>query len=65
VFTSYGGSQVNVDNREQHGAMCLGYSEKEHGSDLIASGVTATKVTGGYPPQRGKMADQSRHHFWH
>lgn len=34
--------------REEHGAMCLGYSEKEHGSDLIASGVTAEKVAGGY-----------------
>lgn len=33
---------------EQHGAMCLGYSEKEHGSDLVGGGVTAKKVPGGY-----------------
>jgi hypothetical protein len=28
--------------------MCLGYSEKEHGSDLINGDLTATKVEGGY-----------------
>ncbi|MCZ8028755.1 MAG: acyl-CoA dehydrogenase family protein [Microcystis sp. LE19-10.1B] len=31
-----------------YGAMCLGYSEKEHGSDLINGDLTATKVEGGY-----------------
>ena len=34
--------------RNDHGAMCLGYSEKEHGSDLIGGELTATKVEGGY-----------------
>ena len=34
--------------KEEHGAMCLGYSEKEHGSDLIGGDVTARKVSGGY-----------------
>jgi len=33
---------------EEQGAMCLGYSEREHGSDLVNGGVTATKVPGGY-----------------
>lgn len=34
--------------REEHTAMCLAYSEREHGSDLVGGGVTATKVAGGY-----------------
>lgn len=34
--------------KDQHGAMCLGYSEREHGSDLVGGDLTATKVTGGY-----------------
>ena len=34
--------------REEHGALCLGYSEKEHGSDLVNGDLTATKVPGGY-----------------
>jgi alkylation response protein AidB-like acyl-CoA dehydrogenase len=34
--------------REEHGTMCLGYSEKEHGSDLVGGSLTATKVPGGY-----------------
>lgn len=34
--------------REEQGAMCLGYSEKEHGSDLVNGDLTATKVPGGY-----------------
>jgi alkylation response protein AidB-like acyl-CoA dehydrogenase len=34
--------------REEHGAMCLGYSEREHGSDLVGGSLTATKVPGGY-----------------
>ncbi len=34
--------------REDHTAMCLAYSEREHGSDLVGGGVTATKVDGGY-----------------
>ena len=34
--------------REEHTAMCLAYSEREHGSDLVGGGVTATKVEGGY-----------------
>ncbi len=34
--------------REEHGALCLGYSEREHGSDLVNGDLTATKVPGGY-----------------
>ncbi len=34
--------------REENGAMCLGYSEKEHGADLVGGDLTATKVEGGY-----------------
>ena len=34
--------------KNQNGAMCLAYSERAHGSDLIAGDVTATKVPGGY-----------------
>ncbi|NES81012.1 MAG: acyl-CoA dehydrogenase [Moorea sp. SIO2B7] len=34
--------------KDNHGAMCLGYSEKEHGSDLVGGSLTATKVPGGY-----------------
>jgi alkylation response protein AidB-like acyl-CoA dehydrogenase len=34
--------------KEENGAMCLGYSEKEHGSDLVGGKLTATKVPGGY-----------------
>ncbi|MGF1541648.1 MAG: acyl-CoA dehydrogenase [Pleurocapsa sp.] len=33
---------------EEKGELCLGYSEREHGSDLVNGGVVATKVTGGY-----------------
>ncbi|MEG3438241.1 acyl-CoA dehydrogenase family protein [Pannus brasiliensis CCIBt3594] len=33
---------------DDYGAMCLGYSEKEHGSDLVNGDLTATKVEGGY-----------------
>ena len=33
---------------EEQGALCLGYSEREHGSDLVNGGLTATKVPGGY-----------------
>ncbi|TRU19559.1 MAG: acyl-CoA dehydrogenase [Microcystis aeruginosa Ma_MB_S_20031200_S102] len=33
---------------DDYGALCLGYSEKEHGSDLINGDLTATKVEGGY-----------------
>jgi alkylation response protein AidB-like acyl-CoA dehydrogenase len=33
---------------QEQGAMCLAYSEREHGSDLVNGGVTATKVPGGY-----------------
>ena len=33
---------------DDYGAMCLGYSEKEHGSDLINGDLTATKVEAGY-----------------
>ncbi|MGD1899625.1 MAG: acyl-CoA dehydrogenase family protein [Phormidesmis sp.] len=28
--------------------MCLAYSEKEHGSDLVGGSVVATRVEGGY-----------------
>jgi alkylation response protein AidB-like acyl-CoA dehydrogenase len=34
--------------KNENGAMCLSYSERAHGSDLLASDVTATKVEGGY-----------------
>ena len=34
--------------KEQQGTLCLGYSEREHGSDLVNGDVTATKVPGGY-----------------
>ena len=34
--------------KNENGAMCLGYSEKEHGSDLVGGDLTATKVPGGY-----------------
>jgi alkylation response protein AidB-like acyl-CoA dehydrogenase len=34
--------------KNQNGAMCLGYSEREHGSDLVGGELTATKVAGGY-----------------
>jgi len=34
--------------KDEHGAMCLGYSEKEHGADLVGGDLTATKVPGGY-----------------
>lgn len=34
--------------RNEHGAMCLGYSEKNHGADLVGGELTATKVDGGY-----------------
>jgi alkylation response protein AidB-like acyl-CoA dehydrogenase len=33
---------------DDYGAMCLGYSEKEHGSDLVNGDLTAAKVEGGY-----------------
>lgn len=32
----------------EHWAICLGYSEKEHGSDLVGGDLTGTKVPGGY-----------------
>lgn len=34
--------------RENHWAMCLGYSEKEHGSDLVGGDLTGIKVPSGY-----------------
>lgn len=34
--------------REDQVAMCLSYSERNHGSDLVGGSVTATKVEGGY-----------------
>ncbi len=34
--------------KDRNAAMCLAYSEKEHGSDLVGGEVTATKVAGGY-----------------
>jgi alkylation response protein AidB-like acyl-CoA dehydrogenase len=34
--------------KNEHGAMCLGYSEREHGSDLVGGDLTAKKVPGGY-----------------
>ncbi|MEO0533015.1 MAG: acyl-CoA dehydrogenase family protein [Cyanobacteria bacterium P01_A01_bin.123] len=33
---------------EDHGAMCLSYSEREHGSDLVGGDTVAVKVPGGY-----------------
>lgn len=32
----------------EHGAMCLAYSEREHGSDLVGGDTVAIKVPGGY-----------------
>lgn len=34
--------------QQEQGAMCLGYSEKEHGSDLVGGDLTAIKVANGY-----------------
>ena len=34
--------------KNENGTLCLGYSEREHGSDLVGGGLTATKVPGGY-----------------
>lgn len=34
--------------REEHTTMCLAYSERAHGSDLVGGSVIATKVEGGY-----------------
>jgi alkylation response protein AidB-like acyl-CoA dehydrogenase len=34
--------------RNEYGTLCLGYSEREHGADLIAGDLTAQKVPGGY-----------------
>jgi alkylation response protein AidB-like acyl-CoA dehydrogenase len=34
--------------KNENGAMCLGYSERAHGSDLVGGELTATKVAGGY-----------------
>jgi alkylation response protein AidB-like acyl-CoA dehydrogenase len=34
--------------KNENGAMCLAYSEREHGSDLLASDLRATPVAGGY-----------------
>ncbi|WP_016950952.1 acyl-CoA dehydrogenase family protein [Anabaena sp. PCC 7108] len=34
--------------KDADGAMCLAYSEKAHGSDLLAGDMQATKVPGGY-----------------
>lgn len=34
--------------KDKNGAMCLAYSERAHGSDLVNGDVTATKVPGGY-----------------
>ena len=34
--------------RQDQVAMCLSYSERNHGSDLVGGGVTATKTEGGY-----------------
>jgi alkylation response protein AidB-like acyl-CoA dehydrogenase len=33
---------------DENGTMCLGYSEREHGSDLVGGDLTATRVEGGY-----------------
>ncbi|MGB5966689.1 MAG: acyl-CoA dehydrogenase family protein [Spirulinaceae cyanobacterium] len=34
--------------KDENETMCLAYSEKEHGSDLVGGETTATKVPGGY-----------------
>lgn len=34
--------------KNEQGTMCLGYSEREHGSDLVGGDLTAKKVSGGY-----------------
>lgn len=33
---------------DENGTMCLGYSEREHGSDLVGGDLTGKKVEGGY-----------------
>lgn len=34
--------------QNEYGTMCLAYSEREHGSDLVGGSVVAQKVPGGY-----------------
>jgi alkylation response protein AidB-like acyl-CoA dehydrogenase len=34
--------------KNENGCMCLGYSEKQHGADLVGGDLTATRVEGGY-----------------
>ncbi|MEA5462315.1 acyl-CoA dehydrogenase [Leptothoe sp. PORK10 BA2] len=34
--------------QEEYGTMCLAYSERDHGSDLVGGSVVAKKVPGGY-----------------
>ena len=34
--------------KNENGTMCLGYSEREHGSDLVGGSLMAKKVEGGY-----------------
>lgn len=34
--------------KNENGTLSLGYSEREHGSDLVGGSLTATKVSGGY-----------------
>ena len=34
--------------QEEHGTLCLAYSERDHGSDLVGGSVVAKKVPGGY-----------------
>ncbi|MEO0542137.1 MAG: acyl-CoA dehydrogenase, partial [Cyanobacteria bacterium P01_A01_bin.105] len=34
--------------KDEHATMCLAYSERNHGSDLVGGSVTAEKVEGGY-----------------
>lgn len=52
-LTWIGGTEAQKQKLAHHiktekGTMCLGYSEKEHGSDLVGGSLTASKVTGGY-----------------
>jgi alkylation response protein AidB-like acyl-CoA dehydrogenase len=50
--------------KNQNGAMCLAYSEREHGSDLVASDLRATKVPGGYLLKGEKWPINRAYDLW-
>ncbi|MDY6782669.1 MAG: acyl-CoA dehydrogenase [Cyanobacteriota bacterium] len=41
-------AHLSNEIKNNNGTLCLGYSEREHGADLIAGDLTARKVEGGY-----------------